>query len=65
MLDIIASYHCIQFQGNLMNQPWENDQKPSFGPNFGPTLVPPKLFCGFYAFYALLQANIVCNFKQN
>ena len=35
MLDINASYHCVQFQGKLMNQTWENDQKSSFGPNFG------------------------------
>ena len=27
MLDINASYHCMQFQGNLMNQTWKNDQK--------------------------------------
>ena len=50
MLDIIASYHCIQFQGNLMNQPWENGQKPSFGPNFGPTLDPQNFFVGFMHF---------------
>ena len=37
MLDITASYHCIQFQGKLMNQTWENSQKPSpwFSPNLG------------------------------
>ena len=29
MLDIIANYHCMQFQGKLMNQTWENDKKPS------------------------------------
>ena len=32
MLDIVASYHCMQFQGQLMNQTWENGKKPSFGP---------------------------------
>ena len=31
MLDIVASYHCIQFQGKLMNQTSENRKKPSFG----------------------------------
>ena len=36
MLDINASYHCMQFQGKQMNQTWENDKKPSFGPDFGP-----------------------------
>ena len=36
MLDIVANYHCVQFQGKLMNQTSENGKKPSFGPNFGP-----------------------------
>ena len=36
MLDIVASYHCMQFQGKLMNQTWENSKKPIFGPDFGP-----------------------------
>ena len=35
MLDITASYHCIQFQEKLMNQSWENGKKPSFGTDFG------------------------------
>ena len=36
MLDIVASYHCMQFQGKLMNQTRENNKKPSFWPDFGP-----------------------------
>ena len=31
MLDIVASYHCIQFQGKLMIQTQENGKKPFFG----------------------------------
>ena len=27
MLDIVASYHFMQFQEKLMNQTWENDKK--------------------------------------
>ena len=27
MLDISASYHCMQFQGKLINQTPENDRK--------------------------------------
>ena len=27
MLDIIASYHSMEFQGKLMNQTWENGKK--------------------------------------
>ena len=36
MLYIVVSYHCMQFQGKLMNKTWENGKKPSFKPNFGP-----------------------------
>ena len=36
MLDIITSYHFMQFQGKLMNQMWENGKKLSFVPNFDP-----------------------------
>ena len=36
MLDIVANYHCMQFQGKLMNQTSENVQKLSFGPDFDP-----------------------------
>ena len=36
MWDIVESYHCMQFQGKLINQIWENSKKPSFGPDFGP-----------------------------
>ena len=36
MLDIVANYNCMQFQGKLMNQTSENVQKLSFGPDFDP-----------------------------
>ena len=36
MLGIVASYHCRQFQGKLMNQTSENGKQPSSSPNFGP-----------------------------
>ena len=50
MLYIVASYHCMQFQEKLINQTWENDKKPSFGPDFGPfgpNLDPKFLFVDF------------------
>ena len=31
MLDIIASYHCVQFQGKLKSQTWENGKKIVLG----------------------------------
>ena len=36
MLHIVASYHCMHFQGKLINQSWENGKKPIFGPHFVP-----------------------------
>ena len=42
MLDIVASYHYIQFQEKLMNKTWENGKKPSFGNDFAP--FGPKIF---------------------
>ena len=47
MLDIIATYHCIQFQGKLKNQTWEKVQQSSSGTNFSPfwpKFEPQKLF---------------------
>ena len=53
MLDIIASYHCLQFQGKVMNHTWENAKKPSFVTKFGlfgPNLGPRNFFGGFYLY---------------
>ena len=36
MLDIVASYHSVQFQRKLRNQTWENSKKPNFGTDFSP-----------------------------
>ena len=50
MLDIVASYHCTQLQGKLMNHTWENAKKTSFGTNFGPfgpNLVPRNFLMDF------------------
>ena len=35
MLEIVASYHCIQFEEKPMIQTQENDKKPHSGPNLG------------------------------
>ena len=43
LLDIVTSYHPMQFKGKLINQTWENAKKYNFGPNFGtfgPNLLP-------------------------
>ena len=36
MLDIVASYYRLQFQGKPMIQTKENGEKPYFGPDLGP-----------------------------
>ena len=46
----VPSYHPRQFKGKLVNQTWENFEKPNFGPSFcqfqsiWPTFGPPNLF---------------------
>ena len=52
-LDIVPSYHPMQFKGKLMNQTWENGKKPNFGPEFGPHLVPRNFARGFYLYQML------------
>ena len=36
LLNIVPSYYRMQFKVKLMNEAWENDKKPNFGPDFGP-----------------------------
>ena len=36
MLNIVASYHYMQFQGRLMILTQENGEKPHCGPDLGP-----------------------------
>ena len=35
MLDIVASYHCMQFQGKRMTQTQDNVKKPHFRSELG------------------------------
>ena len=49
-LDVVPSYHPMQFTGKLMNQTWENGKKPDFRSDFGsfsPNLGPKNIFCRF------------------
>ena len=34
MLDIVPSYHPMQYKEKLMGQTWENSKKSNFGPDF-------------------------------
>ena len=42
MLDIVARYHFMQFQGKLMNQTWENGRKPTVLAQIWPFPPPSK-----------------------
>ena len=56
IVDIVAIYHRMQFQGQLMNQTRENGKKPSFRTNFGPfgpNLGPKNFFHRLYLYYML------------
>ena len=51
---IVASYHCIPFQGNLMIQTQENGKKPHFGPDLnslGPIWANTFFFFFFFKKY--------------
>ena len=59
MLDIVASYHCMQFEGKLKNQTWENgEKKPSFGSNFGPSRPNSLLQFSFIFFFKNLASSV-------
>ena len=36
MLEIVGSYHCLQFQEKRMIQTQKNGKKPYLGPDLGP-----------------------------
>ena len=70
MLYIVASYPCMQFQGTLINQTWENNRNSNFGPKFGP----PNFFlwifllidirhCCKLSFYAISRKTNDSNFR--
>ena len=50
-LNIVASYHRMQFQGKLINQK-KNYFRPNFSP-FGPNVGPKMFFQGFYLYQML------------
>ena len=50
MVDIIASYHRIQFEGKFMIQTQENDEKPHFGSYLRPL---PQIRAANFLFFSL------------
>ena len=58
MLYIVVSYHCIQFQGKLMNKTGENGKKPSFWPDFDP--FGPNSGCNFFYFFYFFFLPKIC-----
>ena len=64
MLETVASYRYMQFQGKRMNQTWENGKKLNFEPDFGlfgPDLGTQIFFRKFYLYQMLgIVANYPC-----
>ena len=55
-IEIVPSYHPIQFNRKLINQTFENSKKPNFGYDFGPygANLSPQIFArGFYPYWVL------------
>ena len=56
-LDMVPSYHFMQFTGKLVNQTWKNGKKNLILGlilvRFGPNLVPKFFFRGFYLHWML------------
>ena len=67
MLNTVASYHRIQFQGKLIIQTQENGKKPHFVPDFSP--LSPNTGCQFFfhktSSETLFQAIILWNLKES
>ena len=55
-LDIVPSYHPMQFKGKLMKQIGQNDKKPNFRPNFGRLW--PDSNCQFFLFFFFFFSKI-------
>ena len=67
LLDIVASYHCMQFQGKLMKQTWENCKKPSFKPDFGPfgpNLGPNFIYLFFSKIWLRQSLDIIVSYHH-
>ena len=61
MLGTVPSCNLVQYQWKLILQPEENGKTPNFGPNLGP----PIFLHGFYLYWTMFQAIILCNFQEN
>ena len=64
MLDIVASYNLVQYQGELMMQPWKNGKNPNYKPNLEHP--PPIFLTGVTSTSSLIlfQAIILCIFQE-
>ena len=71
LLDIVPSYHPIQFKGKLIYQTWENGKRKlilgQILANFAQIWAPQIYFMRFTSTnnYTLFQATILCNFQEN
>ena len=63
MLDIVASSHCVQFQGKLVKQTWENGKKSSSRPDSGsfwPKFGLQKIFLQILPLLDVRHADVSC-----
>ena len=61
MLQVVASYHCMQFQGKLMNKLEKMAKNLILGPILAPSLGPQNFIRGVYFYYMLdIVANYPC-----
>ena len=62
MLDIVASYHCMQFQGKSMTQTQDNVKKPHFRSELG--LLGLSSGCHFFKIWLPQLLDIMVNFHH-
>ena len=64
MLDIVASYHCIQFQGKPIIQTQENGKKPHFGPDLGPSNPNSSRQISFSKLWLFQSLDVMVSYQQ-
>ena len=63
MLDIVASYHCMEFHGKLTTQTQENGKKTNFGPDLD--LLGPNSGRHFFFFFSKIWIRQLLDIKVN
>ena len=65
MLDIVPGYNLVQYQGNIIMQPWENGKNPNFGHSLGsPKFLLEVRQCSKLSSYKISRKTNGLNFKK-